>query len=252
MDGRVFPPHVQDAWASRRAEALGHQLARAGAPPVAAIVFDAYGTLFDVRSVEAACTRLTPHGEAFAALWRAKQLEYTWLRTLMGAYVPFEQVTAEALDYALRRYDLAPDEALRRDLLDSWLALEPFPDVPGALERLAEWPLAILSNGSPAMLEPLLANSGLADAFRLVLSVDPVEAYKPDPRVYALATEALDLPAARILFVTANAWDAVGAKTFGFWVAWCNRAGLPFDTHGPAPDLEIRSLDQLAGMLDEE
>ncbi len=249
MDGRVIPPHVQDAWTSRRAEALGHQLARAEAPPIAAIVFDAYGTLFDVRSVEAACTRLTPHGEAFAALWRTKQLEYTWLRTLMGAYVPFEQVTAEALDYALQRYDLAPDEALRRDLLDAWLALEPFPDVPGALERLADWPLAILSNGSPAMLEPLLRNSGLADAFRLVLSVDPVGAYKPDPRVYALAPAALGVDPSAILFVSANPFDVIGAGHYGYQVAWCNRSGLPLDTHGPAPDLELRGLHQLPDAL---
>ena len=249
MDGRVIPPHVQDAWASRRAEALGHQLARAGAPPIAAIVFDAYGTLFDVRSVEAACARLTPHGEAFAALWRAKQLEYTWLRTLMGAYVPFEQVTAEALDYALRRYDLAPGEDERRDLLAAWLALEPFPDVPSALARLDDWPLAILSNGSPAMLEPLLRNSGLADAFRLVLSVDPVEAYKPDPRVYALPPAALGVDASAILFVSANPFDVIGAGHYGYQVAWCNRGGLPLDTHGPAPDLELRGLQQLPDAL---
>ena len=249
MDGRVFPPHVQDAWASRRTEALGQQLARAGVPPVAAIVFDAYGTLFDVRSVEAACTRLTPHGEAFAALWRTKQLEYSWLRTLMSAYGPFEQVTGEALDYALRRYDLAPDEALRRDLLDSWLALEPFPAVPGTLERLAEWPLAILSNGSPAMLEPLLRNSGLADAFRLVLSVDPVEAYKPDPRVYALAPAALGVEVSQVLFVSANPFDVIGAGHYGYQVAWCNRSGQPLDTYGPPPDLELRGLHQLPDAL---
>ena len=249
MQERAIPPLVQEAWAGRRTEILEQQAVLSEAPPVAAIVFDAYGTLFDVRSVEAACTVLTPHGEAFAALWRAKQLEYTWLRTLMGRYAPFDQVTAEALDYALRRYDLAPGDELRRDLLAAWLALDAFPDVPGALARLGDWPLAILSNGSPPMLEPLLAKSGLAGAFRLVLSVDPVGAYKPDPRVYALAPAALGVEAAAILFVSANAWDAIGAKACGFQVAWCNRAGAPLDTHGPAPDIELRGLDGLAAAL---
>src|SRR5437868_5812230 len=157
MQERAIPPLVQEAWAGRRTEILEQQAALSEAPPVAAIVFDAYGTLLDV---------------------------------------------------------------------------------PGALARLGDWPLAILSNGSPPMLEPLLAKSGLAGAFRLVLSVDPVGAYKPDPRVYALAPAALGVEAAAILFVSANAWDAIGAKSCGFQVAWCNRAGAPLDTHGPAPDLE--------------
>ncbi len=221
-----------------------------GTVPFRAVLFDAYGTLFDVHSVASLAETLFPgRGDALSQTWRQKQLEYTWLRTLMGAYVPFEQVTAEALDHALRRYDLAPDEALRRDLLDSWLALEPFSDVPGALARLAEWPLAILSNGSPAMLEPLLRNSGLADAFRLVLSVDPVEAYKPDPRVYALAPAALGVETTRILFVSANPFDVIGAKHFGYQVAWCNRNALPLDTHGSTPDLELRGLHQLPDAL---
>lgn len=249
MREQRIPPLLQDAWSSRRAETLARQLALAGAPPIDALVFDAYGTLLDLRAVELACARLTACGEAFAALWRAKQLEYTWLRTLMRSYVDFSRVTEEALTYALARHDLTPDDALRRAVLGSWLTLDAFPEAPAALERLRGRPRAILSNGSPAMLEVALAHSGLDAAFGLVLSVDAVAAYKPDPRAYALAPAALDLPAERILFISAHAWDAVGAKSFGFQVAWCNRAGQTLDAHGPAPDLEVRSLDQIADAL---
>ncbi len=249
MEGPILPRPTGEAWAGRRDETLRWQLTLAGLPPVEAIVFDAYGTLFDVRAVEATCRRLIADAAAFAALWRAKQLEYAWLRTLMGAYVPFEQITAEALDYTLRRHDLTLDEAARRATLDAWLRLEPFPEVPAALARLADRPLAILSNGSPAMLHRILAHNGLEAAFRHVLSVDAVGAYKPDPRVYALAPAALTVPAERILFVSSNPWDAVGAKAYGYGVAWCNRAGAVLDRHGPAPDLEVRALDQLADAL---
>ena len=249
MQGRVVPPLTQEAWASRRNETLAWQLTLAGLPPIEAIVFDAYGTLFDLDSLREICIRLTPHGEAFAALWRAKQLEYSWLRTLMGRYVVFEQVTAEALTYALGRYDLAPDETLRRALLDAWSALDLFPEVPAALGRLDGFPLVLLSNGSPAMLERLLTRSGLDATFRLVLSADAVAAYKPDSRVYALAPAALNLSPERLLFVSANSFDAIGAKGYGYQVAWCNRTGLPIDSNGPPPDLELRALDQLPAAL---
>ncbi|HEX5502482.1 MAG TPA: haloacid dehalogenase type II [Thermomicrobiales bacterium] len=245
MRGRIIPPIQQDAWAARRAAELARQLAPAGDEPVEAVVFDAYGTLFDVGSLADVCAAVAPDGAAFAALWRAKQLDYTWLRTLMDRYAPFSAVTAEALDYALRRHGLAPDETARRDLLAAWLRLAPFPDAPGALARLRGLPLAILSNGSPDMLAPLLAHSGLRDHFRHVLSADAARAYKPDPRVYALAPAALGLPAGRLLFVSANAWDAIGARAYGFRVAWCNRAGQPLDPHGPAPDVELRDLGEL-------
>lgn len=251
MGNGVIHPLVQQAWASRREETLVNQLTFAveGAPPVMAIVFDAYGTLFDLGAVEAACARLTPHGAAFAAHWRAKQLEYTWLRTLMGAYASFDEVTAEALDYTLRHFDLAPDEMVRQGVLAAWRALEPFPDVPDTLARLSDWPLAILSNGNPAMLEPLVTASGLGEHFRLILSVDGVGAYKPDPRAYALAHGALGIDTSAILFVSANPFDVIGAKSYGYQVVWCNRAGLLLDHHGPPPDLELRTLSQLADLL---
>lgn len=250
MPRRAIPPHIRDASKERSIERLRETLAEATAAPVAAIVFDAYGTLFDVRSIEAACATVALDPAAFAAHWRAKQLEYSWQRSLMGRYADFATVTAEALDYTLARFRVHPGDEIVDELLQTWRTLEPFPEVRDALAALAPRPLAILSNGSPAMLDALLRHTHLADRFAAVLSVDAAQTYKPDPRAYALATDALKLPAARILFVTANPWDAVGAKAFGFRVAWCNRAGLPFDTHGPAPDYEIRALDGIAGVRD--
>ena len=249
MPRRAIPPHIRDASTQRSIAQLRAALARAVTDPHGAVVFDAYGTLFDLRSVEVACAAVTADATAFAAHWRAKQLEYSWQRTLMGRYADFAAVTAEALDHAIMRFGIAPDEATKRALLAAWLALEPFPDVREALDRLAPRPLAILSNGSPAMLDALLEHSALADQFAAVLSVDAAGAYKPDPRAYALAPVALGQPAERLLFVTANPWDAIGAKNCGFRVVWCNRAGLAFDTHGPAPDIEVRSLAELAEML---
>jgi 2-haloacid dehalogenase len=251
MPRRAIPSHVRDAWKGRSIEHLRERLAEATEAPSAAIVFDAYGTLFDVRSIEAACAVLTKDTATFAAHWRAKQLEYSWQRSLMGRYADFATVTAEALDHALARFRVNPGDEIVDDLLNAWRKLEPFPEVRDALAALASRPLAILSNGSPKMLDAVLRHTGLADRFAAVLSVDAAQTYKPDPRAYALATDALNLPAARILFVTANTWDAVGAKVFGFRVAWCNRAGIPFDTHGAAPDLEVRSLDEIVGVLND-
>jgi 2-haloacid dehalogenase len=246
MSRRAIPPHVRDAWQDRNVEQLRSQFAEAAAAPVAALVFDAYGTLFDVRSVETACASVSLDPTAFVAHWRTKQLEYSWQRSLMGRYADFATVTAEALDHTLARFRTRLGDEIFDELLAAWQNLDPFAEVRDALAALAPRPLAILSNGSPAMLDAVLRHSNLAGHFAAVLSVDAARTYKPDPRAYALATDALGLPATRILFVTANAWDAVGAKTFGFRVAWCNRAGLPFDTHGPAPDFAIPSLDHLA------
>jgi 2-haloacid dehalogenase len=242
-------PFLRDAWATRRREILARQVALAEGPPIGAVVFDAYGTLFDLAGVERACATLLPESAPFVALWRAKQLEYSWLRALMGAYADFDRITAEALDHALAHHALRPTAESRRELLAAWLALDPFADVADALARLSGLPLAILSNGTPRALAALLARGDLADRFAAVLSADAVERYKPQPEVYALAPAALELPAARILFVSANGWDAVGAGACGFPVALCNRAGRTPDTHGPAPTLEVRDLGQLAEAL---
>ena len=217
-------------------------------PPPAAFVFDAYGTLFDPMSVAWRAEALLPgHGADLAKLWRTKQLEYTWLGSLMEARSDFGRVTEQALDYALAALTLPLDTTARRELVDAWLALAPYPDVVPTLARLAPRPRWILSNGTLAMLEPLVEASGLRPHLDGVLSVDAVDVYKPSPRVYALACERLALPPSRIGFVSSNGWDASGAKACGFTVWWVNRAGLPVERHGPAPDHIVGALDEIAG-----
>jgi 2-haloacid dehalogenase len=212
---------------------------------VDAYVFDAYGTLFDVHTVAALGERLAPgHGHALAQLWRTKQLEYTWLGSLMEQRHDFRAVTAEALDYAVAALVLPLDASSKRTLVDAWQALEPYGDAVDTLARLRPAPRWILSNGTLDMLDPLIARAGLdLDG---VISVDAAGSYKPSPRVYQLAVDAIGLPPARIGFVSANGWDAIGAKAFGFTVWWINRAGVPIDRHGPAPDHVIGSLAEVA------
>ena len=182
-------------------------------------------------------------------LWRQKQLEYTWLRTLMGRYEDFWAVTEAALRFALQRLGIAAgDEAVRR-LMEAYLSLASFPDVPGALSAMAGAPLGILSNGSPRMLEAAVRSTGLGSTFRHVLSVDAVKAYKPSPAVYELATRAFGLPAGDILFVSSNAWDVAGAKAFGYRTCWCNRLGAPMERLGSSPDLEVSRLDEILTKL---
>lgn len=208
-----------------------------------ALVFDAYGTLYDVHSVMRRCETCFPgKGAQLSQLWRTKQLEYTWQRSLMQRYVPFSTVTREALAYACAALGLDAHEHMDA-LMAEYLALAPFPEVPKALSRLP-MKKAILSNGSPDLLEPLVRNSGLR--FDAVLSVDELKIYKPAPQVYELAVRRLDTPKERIGFVSSNCWDALGAKSYGFKVYWINRAGAPVDRLGFAPDAEIKSLAELA------
>jgi len=214
-----------------------------------AYVFDAYGTLFDVHSVIEAGRALTPDPQALSTLWRQKQLEYTWLCSLMGRYENFWAVTEHALRFALRRLGIAASEADLRTLMDAYLSLACFPEVTSALGRLAGKSLGILSNGSPRMLQAAVQSSGLARVFRHVLSVDAVKIYKPSPRVYELGPRALGLPAAKILFVSSNAWDVAGAKAFGYRTCWCNRAGAPMEVLGAMPDLEVARLDQIPELM---
>lgn len=219
---------------------------------VNAIVFDAYGTLFDVHSVAARAEKLLPgRGAALSQVWRAKQLEYTWLQSLMGRTPreDFAAVTEQALDYALAALDVPLAAADRRALCDAYLSLAPYDDVPAALAALAPRPRWILSNGTLAMLEPLVRNAGLRAHLDGILSVDEAGVYKPSPRVYQLAIEKLQLPATRIGFVSSNCWDAIGAKAFGFTTFWINRAGVPVDRHGPAPDRIIATLSELPAIL---
>jgi 2-haloacid dehalogenase len=217
-------------------------------PVVTAIrgyVFDAYGTLFDVHSVIEAGASITADPAALSATWRQKQLEYTWLRSLMGRYEDFWAVTDAALRFTVRRLGLSATPGDLDRLMQAYLTLACFPDVRPALARLAGRPRAILSNGAPRMLQAAVASAGLASALDHVISVDAVKVYKPSPRVYALGPERLGIPADALLFVSSNAWDVAGAKSFGYRVAWCNRAGAPAEELGVTPDLEIRSLDAL-------
>jgi len=208
-----------------------------------ALVFDAYGTLYDVHSVMRRCEAMFPgrHVE-LSQLWRAKQLEYTWQRSLMQRYVPFSQVTREALAYACAALGLELSVERMEALLSEYLRLEPFPEVPAALERM-KMKRAILSNGSPDLLDPLVRSSGLR--FDAVLSVDELKIFKPAPQVYELAVRRLNLPKERIGFVSSNCWDALGAKSYGFKVYWINRGGAPIDRLGFMPDAQLKSLADL-------
>ena len=221
---------------------------------VEALVFDAYGTLFDVHSVTGLAEELAPgRGPALSQLWRAKQLEYTWLGSLMTAptvaWSDFAAVTEQALDFALSALAIELDTAARARLSAAYLGLAPYPDVVATLSGLAPRPRWILSNGTQAMLEPLVRQSGLTPFLDGVLSVDAAGIYKPSPRVYQLAVDRLRLPPRRIGFVSSNCWDAVGAKVFGFTTFWINRAAAPVDRHGPAPDRIMNTLGDLPSLL---
>jgi 2-haloacid dehalogenase len=207
-------------------------------------VFDAYGTLFDVHSVVDAGRAVTADPAALSTLWRQKQLEYTWLRSLMGRYDDFWAVTEAALRYAVRRLAIAASEAQIRTLMDAYLHLACFSDVRAALAGLPR-PRAILSNGSPKMLEAAVRSSGLQPLLDHVISVDRVKIYKPAAAVYALGPETLRIAADELLFVSSNAWDVAGAKTFGYRVAWCNRLGAPEEELGVRADYIIDNLTHL-------
>ncbi len=191
---------------------------------IRALVFDAYGTLYDVQSVLAKAEALSPgKGEMITQIWRLKQLEYTWLRSLMQEYEDFWAVTGAALDFALRAAGVEPKDAIRAPLMENYLHLDPYPEAREALAALAGHKLAILSNGSPKMLQELVRNSGLGQWIEAVISVDSVRAYKPHRSCYGLVEPALGVPKEEVLFVSSNSFDAIGAKAFGFAVAWIRR-----------------------------
>jgi 2-haloacid dehalogenase len=218
---------------------------------VAACVFDAYGTLFDFASVADECrAALGERTNAFIALWRDKQLQTTWLLAAQGRHQDFWTATGDALDHALATFRVeAP--GLRERLMARYLTLDPFPEVPDALRRLKErgLRLAILSNGTPAMLDSLVKSAKLDDLFEAVLSVEEVGVFKPHPKVYQLALERLRLPAGAISFQSSNAWDAYAASAFGLKVVWCNRAGQPPERLPGKPDRVIKTLSELPGVI---
>jgi 2-haloacid dehalogenase len=220
-------------------------------PGIRACVFDAYGTIFDFNSAAARCRdALGDKATAVSALWRDKQIQYTWLRSLMGRHADFWQVTGEALDYVLDALEVRTP-GIKERLLDCYLTLDCFPEVPDLLKRLkaAGLKTAILSNGSPKMLAAAVAGAKLGPLLDAVLSVEEVGIFKPDMRIYRLATDRLGLAPSAISFQSSNAWDAHGAGVFGFKVAWCNRYGQRPERLPGKPDAEIRSLAELPGLL---
>lgn len=223
--------------------------------PIKAVVFDLYGTLYDVHSVAARCDALFPgRGQEISNVWRQKQLEYTWLRSLMGAYAPFEDITEHALRFTFNRLQLTLSDDELAALSDEYARIMPHREVPGALAELQGMglPLAILSNGSPRSIRNVVAHSGLESRFTHLLSVEDAEdikVFKPHPAVYTVAERRLNLPRAEILFVSSNAWDASGARHFGFPVCWINRAGNTFEELGQKPDYVVSGLDELVDLL---
>ena len=216
---------------------------------VKGLLFDAYGTLFDVHSVIEAGRALTSDPQALSTLWRQKQLEYTWLRSLMGRYEDFWSVTEAALAFACRRLSLELSPTQRARLMDAYLALDPFPEVRGVLARLRDIPCGILSNGAPRMLEAVVAHTGIGGHLRAVISVDEVRIFKPAPGVYALGPVRLGVPKESVGFVSSNCWDVVGAKAYGFQVIWVNRLRAPLEELGLVPDLEVADLEGFARAL---
>ncbi len=218
---------------------------------IEACVFDAYGTLFDFNSAAQRCRDvLGDKADDLSAVWRTKQLQYTWLRALMGEHAPFWQVTGEALDFAMDSLDI-DDQALRDRLMDLYLHIDAFPEVVATLKALKEAGLktAILSNGSPEMLAAAVENTGTGPYLDAVLSVEDVGIFKPHPSVYQLACDRLGVDAANISFQSSNSWDAVGAANFGMRVVWINRYGQGRERLGAQPDVELSRMDELPAIV---
>ena len=216
-----------------------------------ACVFDAYGTLFDFASAARGCRDVLGDDiDKLTSLWRDKQLQYTWLRAIQGRHVDFWQVTGDALDFALET--LAVEKpGLRDRLMQLYLTLDTFPEVPDVLARLKKAGLktAILSNGSPKMLNAAVHGAKLGGLLDAVLSVEEVGVYKPHPKVYQLAVDRLGVQASAIAFQSSNAWDAYAASAFGMQVVWCNRYGQRPERLPGAPDREIKTLTELPTLV---
>jgi 2-haloacid dehalogenase len=241
---------------------------------IKAVVFDAYGTLYDIQSVAAVTEDAFPgYGEIITQVWRIKQLEYTWLRSLMRRYRDFSAVTRESLAYTLRCLGLTYDEETFESIMEKYLHLDLYPDALAALTAMKDRKLAILSNGSPDMLNALVRNSGLDRVLDATISVDANKVFKPSPDAYTLIESTLNVPPAEVLFISSNPWDACGAKSFGLNVAWIERVTpeamalacvesdvLPpltmfkairtqMDELGYAPDYRIRALSELPALV---
>ena len=241
---------------------------------IKAVVFDAYGTLYDIQSVAAVTETAFPgYGEIITQIWRIKQLEYTWLRSLMRRYQDFSAVTRDSLAYTLRVLGLQPDDDAFARIMEKYLHLDLYPDATAALAALGGRKLAILSNGSAAMLDALVRNSGLDRVLDATISVDSQKIFKPAPEAYSLIESVLAVSPAEVLFVSSNPWDACGAKAFGLNVAWiervppeamalaCRNSDLvapltmfkairtQMDELGLEPDYRIHALAELPGLV---
>jgi 2-haloacid dehalogenase len=242
--------------------------------PIKAVVFDAYGTLFDIQSVAAVTEQAFPgYGEIITQVWRIKQLEYTWLRSLMRRYEDFSVVTRDSLAYTLRVLGLNGDAAMFERIMEKYLQLDLYPDALAALAALRGRKLAILSNGSPGMLNALVRNSGIDSLLDATISVDSKKTFKPSPDAYSLIEATLGVAPTDVLFVSSNPWDACGAKAFGLNVAWIERVTMEamaqacvnndlvppltmfkairtqMDELGCEPDHRIRALAELPGLV---
>ncbi|MDF0728220.1 haloacid dehalogenase type II [Cytobacillus sp. S13-E01] len=210
---------------------------------IKAFVFDAYGTLFDVNSVAKACEELFPqNGSKICKVWREKQLEYSFLRQLMGRYIPFSAITRDALQYACAREGVVLTEEKEIFLLDKYLHLKSFPEVKEVLKAIKERNRIIFSNGSYDMLLPLVNNSWLEEFLDDVISVDEVKEYKPTPMSYQIIIERLGVKRNEVLFMSSNTWDIAGATSFGFYTAWINRKNDVMDNLGVAPNFIYSDL----------
>ena len=214
-----------------------------------AVIFDAYGTLFDVHTVLTQGSGIDGDLPTLSVLWRQRQLEFTWLRSLMGRYEDFWSVTEAALRSAARQLRIAIDDAGIDRLMRAYLSPTAFEEVKPSLKSLKGMPLCILSNGCPQMLESAVRHNGLEFFFTELISVDRARIYKPSPRAYSLGTESLRLPASEILFVSSNSWDVSGAKAYGYTVCWCNRQNQDAEFLEGAPDLTVTRLDQIANLI---
>ncbi len=217
---------------------------------IRALVFDAYGTLFDVRSVMSRCEEVFPgHGSDLTTLWRSKQLQYTWLRSLMTKYEDFWQITRDGLTFACRSLGLDATQEQADYLMQAYLSLNPFPEIAATLDALSGTPCSILSNGTLTMLQSAVQNARLDRRFLHILSVDEVRIYKPSPVVYELAEKHLGIDRQEICFVSSNCWDVAGGKAFGFPSYWLNRENAPLEMLGFQPDGVVRTAIELAAML---
>ncbi|MEI6470003.1 MAG: haloacid dehalogenase type II [Betaproteobacteria bacterium] len=217
---------------------------------IKALAFDAYGTVFDVHSVVTLAEEMFPgKGKELSQLWRSKQIEYMFLRTIMGRYIPHDQNTEAGLKYSMKYLKLPGGESERKALMAAYEKLSPFDDARQTLPKLSGIKKAILSVGTQSLLSNLVGNAGIASQFDALLSVDEVKVYKPHPRTYQLAIDKFGLERHEIGFVTSNYFDVAGAKAFGFQVIWINRnSALPDELDLP-PDVELNSIEQIPGIL---